>query len=356
MEESGIKLLERLLTAPGTSGFEADIQNVVRDVLKPLADEVRTDVHGNVIAVKNPAGKLRVMLEAHVDQIGLLVSHIDEQGFIYFQTIGGWDPHQLVGVRVAIWTPTGPIQGVISRKAIHLQDDNERKQLVQAKELWIDIGATNQADAKRLVKVGDTITYQLGMQQLLNRLATAPAMDNRTGVWVVLEAFRRTSQLHPDCALFAALTVQEEIGLRGAQTAAYSIDPHVAVAVDVTHATDCPTIDKRQQGDISLGRGPVVFRGVNINPLIAQRLIDAAEQQQIPIQLSAIGRAAPNNSNVLQLSRGGVASGLVSIPNRYMHSAVETVSLTDLNHAADLLAHFVSNRTPGESFVPVSMF
>jgi endoglucanase len=351
MDKAAKEFLIRLLETPSPSGYETRIQGVVRKYVADFADDVRIDLHGNLIACTNPGGKLRVMLAGHCDQIGLLVTQIDEFGFIYTQTIGGWDPQQLLGQRMTIWTDDGPLPAVISRKPIHLLDENERKQVVQAKDLWLDIGAKDQKEAQAAVRVGDAVTLELGYQEMRNNLANAPGMDDRTGLWVVIEALRRAGR-KLNCALYAVSTVQEEIGLRGAHTSAYGVDPHVGIAVDVTHATDCPTIDKRQQGDIALGKGPVIFRGPNMNPVVTKRLIDHSTSKEIPYQLSAIGRATPNDTNALQITRAGVATGLVSIPNRYMHSAVEMISLDDIDHAANLLAEFALGLRGDEDFTP----
>lgn len=351
MDDQPLQFLKDLLATPGVSGYEAPVQKIVYDYAQSFADECETDLHGNLILKVNPTADIRVMYAGHCDQIGMIVSQIEETGFIYFQTVGGWDPQQLIGHRVSVWTKQGEVKGVIAKKAIHLQDESERKQASKAKDLWIDIGAIDQEDARSLVTVGDSITLELGFRELRNGLATAPAMDDRTGLWVCVEAMRRAGK-DLKCGLFVASTVQEEIGLRGAKTAAYSIDPHVGIAVDVTHATDCPTIDKRQQGEVSIGGGPVVFRGPNMNPKVVERLQSKNVSQEIPYQLSALGRAAPNDSNSLQINRGGVASGLVAIPNRYMHSAVETISLNDIDHAADLLANFAKSVTPEDDFRP----
>jgi endoglucanase len=317
-----------------------------------FADDVHTDVHGNVIACCSPGAPLRLMLAGHCDQIGMIITQVDEQGFLYAQTIGGWDPQQLVGQRMTVWTGHGPLAGVIARKPIHLLTDEERKQVVKAKDLWIDIGAKDKQDASQLVRVGDPVTLQLGYQELRNRLACAPGMDDKTGLWVVIEALRRASSRPLTCSLYAVSTVQEEIGLRGARTSAYGIDPHAGIAVDVTHATDCPTIDKHQEGEISLGGGPVIYRGPNMNPVVTEHLIRCAENDEIPFQLSAIGRATPNDANSIQITRSGVATGLVAIPNRYMHSAVETISLDDIDNAANLLAAAASSLVGTEDFTP----
>ena len=352
MENSSLEFLKRLLETPSPSGFERPIQDVVRRYVSDFADRVTTDLHGNVIAVKNPDAPLRVMFAGHCDQIGMLVQHIDAEGYIYVQTIGGWDPQQLVGQRMTVWTTSGPVPAVISRKAIHLLTEEERKQVVKLKDMWLDIGAKDKAEAQELVQIGDPVTLELGYQEMRNNLANSPGMDDKTGLWVCIEALRRASQKKLNCALYAVSTVQEEIGLRGAQTSAFGIDPQIGIAVDVTHATDCPTIEKKQEGDIALGKGPVIYRGPNMNPRVVERLIAAAKASEIPYQLAASGRATGTDANSIQVTRAGVAAALVSIPNRYMHSAVETISLEDIDRAADLLAAFAVNLSGSDDLTP----
>lgn len=352
MEESSLKFLKNLLETPGPSGFEGAIQAVVKEYAKAFAEKIETDLHGNVILSRNGASPRRVMFAGHCDQIGLLVSHIDDNGFIYTQTIGGWDPQQLIGQRMTIWAATGPIPAVISRKPIHLLTDEERKQVAKLDDLWLDIGAKDRDEAASVIKIGDAVTLDLGFRPLRNNLASAPGMDNRTGLWVVVEALRRIKKEKLKVGVFAVSTVAEEIGLRGARTSAFGVDPQIGVAVDVTHATDCPTIDKRQQGNVKLGKGPVIFLGPNMSPVVTKRLQAAADTRLIPYQPNAIGRATSNDANNLQISRAGVATGCVSIPNRYMHSAVETVSLDDLDHAANLLAGFIEDLSPEDDLRP----
>lgn len=352
MESTALDFLKTMLDTPSPSGYERPIQDVVRRYAAPFADRISTDLHGNVIACKNPDSPVRVMFAGHCDQIGMTVTHINDNGFIYAQTIGGWDPQQLIGQRMVIWSSSGPIPAVISRKPIHLLSDEERKQIVKLDDLWLDIGAKNKAEAAELIRVGDPVTLKLGYQEMRNGLANSPAMDNKVGVWVVMEALRRAATKPLNVGVYAVSTVAEEIGLRGAQTSAFGIDPQIGIAVDVTHATDCPTIDKRQQGDIALGNGPVIFRGPNMNPVVTERLISLCKEKTLPYQLAASGRAVPNDANALQINRAGVATGLVSIPNRYMHSAVEMVSLDDLDRAADLLCEFVCSLTGTDDFTP----
>jgi endoglucanase len=341
-----------LIETPSPSGYEGRIQEVVRQYAADFADQIEVDLHGNLIASRNPKAPLRVMLAGHCDQIGLIVQYIDGEGFIYLQPIGGWDPQVLIGQELTVWSATGAVDGVIARKAIHLLTDEERKQVPKLKDLWLDIGAKSKDEAAALVRVGDCVTFKLRLNTMRNQLATAPGMDDKTGLWVVIEALRRTAGKPLECGLFAVSTVQEEIGLRGAKTSAFSIDPQIGIAVDVTHATDCPTIDKKQEGDIALGRGPVVYRGPNMNPVVVERLIETAKASSIDFQLAASGRATGTDANSMQISRGGMATGLVSIPNRYMHSPVEMISLDDLDRAADLLATFALGLTAQDNFVP----
>ena len=344
--------LERLLVTPSPSGYERPIQDVVRDYVRPFASNVQTDWHGNVIAAVNPHGAPRVMLAGHCDQIGLMVINIDKEGFLRASAIGGWDVQMLIGQNMVVWTTSGPVKGVIARKAIHLQTPEDRKAVPEIKDLWIDIGVKNADEAKELVTVGDPVTFELGLRTLRNNLAAAPGMDNKVGVWVVMNALRLIAQAKPQAAVYSVSTVQEEIGLRGAQTSAFSVAPQLGIAVDVTHATDCPTIDENQHGKVKLGAGPVLYRGPNANPIVFEQLMNLAKQHEIPVQPGGLAKAASNDSNVMQVSRGGVATGLVTIPNRYMHSPVELVSLDDLENAAKLIAHFCLSLTPESDFTP----
>ena len=351
---AALKFFRSAIETPSPSGFEESIQSLIRDYVSPFAEQIRTDVHGNLIASAGDAAGPKLMYAGHCDQIGMLISYIDEHGFLYAQTIGGWDPQQLIGQRMTIWTATGPLPAVISRKPIHLLSTKERAKVVDLDDLWLDVGAKDKAMVAEKVTIGDPVTLTLAYQELIGDLVSGPGMDNKSGMWTVMEAFRRASSdganLH--CHLHSVATVQEEVGLRGAKTAAGSIDPAIAIAVDVTHATDCPTIDKQKQGDIALGQGPVIFRGPNINSKVARRLVELCESNDIPYQLAAIGRATPNDANALQVHGSGVATGLVAIPNRYMHSAVEVISLSDIENAAQLLALFAQSVSQHDDFTP----
>lgn len=352
IDPDALALFKQVLQTPSPSGYEGPLQEVVRQYAAGFADDVKTDVHGNVLAVRNPGAPRRLMLAGHCDQIGLIVQYIDSDGYLYIQSIGGWDPQMLVGQRTTVWTDGGPVLGVIGRKPIHLLTEEERKQVPKLKDLWLDIGAKNKEEADKLVRVGDPITVELAYREFRNGRVASPAMDDKCGLWVVMEALRRIDAQKLSWAVYAVSTVQEEVGLRGARTSAFGIDPQVGVAVDVTHATDCPTIEKKEEGDIALGKGPVIERGPNMNPKVVRRLVHTAETHKIPFQISACGKATGTDANSIQVNRAGVATGLVSVPNRYMHSPVEMICLDDMDQAAELLARFCEGLAPDEDFTP----
>jgi tetrahedral aminopeptidase len=352
MHDDSLAFLKRLLETPSASGFERAIQNVVREWAKPLADEVRTDRHGNVIAIRRGPDYPRIMLAGHCDQIALMVQHIDDNGFLYVQPIGGWDISILLGQNLVVWTKAGPVRGVISRKAPHLLTNEEKNKLPQFHDIWVDIGVKDKKEAESLVTPGDSVTYALGYREMRNDFAVAPAMDDKVGVWTVMETLRLLHGRPLNATVYCVSTVQEEIGLRGATTSTYGINPTVGIAVDVTHATDTPGNDKKQLGEVKLGLGPVLFRGPNINPRVFERLHEAAKTQDIAVQVRGAPRGTGTDANAMQLTRGGVATGLVGIPNRYMHSPVEMIHLDDLDRSARLLAEFCTSVTPDTDWVP----
>ena len=352
MNSQSQDFLKSILTTPSVTGFEEPVQRLVRDYVSPFADAVRTDIHGNVIAVRNPDAPFRVMLAGHCDQIGLIVNYIDKEGYIYVLTVGGWDIQNLVGVRVKIWASKGPVDGVIGKKPIHLMDEEDRKKVPKTKDMWVDIGAKDKEEAEQVVSVGDPITVELEYRELRNNLIAAPATDDKAGVWVVMETLRRIDPAKLKVGVFAVSTVQEEIGVRGAITSAFGIDPHVGIATDVTFATDCPTIEKKENGDVKLGGGPVLTRGPNITTKLANALVDVAKQHEIPVQIVAEGKVTGTDARAIQINRSGVATALLSIPNRYMHTPVEMISLHDIDYLADLMARYCESIEPGVSYIP----
>ncbi len=355
MDDRAHEFLKQFLATPSPSGFEQAIQAHVRRWAGEFADEVRTDAHGNVFAARFPErrdGAPRVMLAGHCDQIGLMVQHIDAEGFLYIQPIGGWDMQVLLGQHLTVWTKTGPVPCVVARRAVHLMQPDERNKVPQFHDVWVDAGFKTKEEAEQVVRHGDPVTFELGYRELRNGLAASPAMDDKVGLWVVMEAVRQLKGRPLRAAVYGVSTVAEEVGLRGATTATYAVEPHVGIAVDVTHATDTPSNDKKTQGDIKCGGGPVVFRGPNVNPRVFDRLEEVAKAHAIPVQVRGISRAASNDGNVMQLSRQGVAVGLIGIPNRYMHSPVEVIHRDDLTHAARLLAEFCASVGPDDDWTP----
>lgn len=352
MRKESFEFLKAIQETPSPSGFEQPVQRIIRKRMKKFADRIETDVHGNVIVALNPKGSPRVMLAGHCDQIGLMVNYIDDRGFIFFTPIGGIDPSVLPGSRVTVHTKHGPVEGVIGRKPIHVLKPEERGAKVEIRELWVDIGAKDKKETEQVTDIGDPITFRLEMIHLGTDLVTSPAFDNKAGTFIVMEALRLCSTKKLSCALFAVSTVQEEIGLRGATTSSFGIDPQVGIAVDVTHATDYPDIDKRANGDIKMGAGPTISRGANINPKLESMLIKVAKAKRIPVQIEAAPRGTPTDANPMQLTRAGVATALLGIPNRYMHTQVEIVNLPDLEATAKLIAETVCKINRKTSFIP----
>ncbi len=352
MQDDSLSFLKNLLQTPSPSGFERPVQDVVRSWAGSYAEEVRTDRHGNVIAVLHPSGQPRIMLAGHCDQIALMVQHIDDNGFLYVQPIGGWDMQILLGQNLTVWTREGPVPAVVSRRAPHLLTNEERNKVPQFTDIWLDIGVKDRKEAETLCTPGDPVTLELGFRDMRNRLVTSPGLDDKVGVWTVMETLRLLHGRPLQAAVYCVSTVQEEIGLRGATTSSYGVHPAIGIAVDVCHATDTPGNDKKQLGDTRLSAGPAVFRGPNINPRVFEALEKTAKDHEIPVQVRGSPRATGTDANVMQLSRDGVATGLIGIPNRYMHSPVEVVSLEDMERAARLLSEFCLAVTPQMDWTP----
>jgi len=296
----------------------------------------------------------RVMLAGHVDEIGLMVRYIDDQGFLYFAPIGGVDAHLLPGQRVWVHGRAGPVLGVIGRKPIHLLEQEERTKVAKIKDLAVDIGAKDREAAEARVAVGDPMTFAVGMERLGDDRVVSRGLDDKMGSFVVAEVLRRVAGHRADlrCSVYGVSTVQEEVGLRGARTSAFGIDPDVGICVEVTFASDHPGVDKKSVGDIQVGKGPVLSRGANINPRVFELLREAAREEEIDVQVEAAPRATGTDANVMQLSRSGVATGLVQVPLRYMHTPSEVLSLSDLEGAVRLLAAFLLKVGPETDWIP----
>jgi putative aminopeptidase FrvX len=351
MREASYEFLKSLLSTPGPSGYERAAAEIWRAEAGEFA-EVRGDRMGNSFATLNGGGAPRVMLSGHIDEIGLMVTHVEEGGLLRFQGVGGWDPQVLVGQRVLVQTMNGVVPGVIGKKAIHVMEADERKKVSEIKSLWIDIGAKDGDEAKGRVRVGDVAVVDQDVLELPNGRIASRSLDNRMGAFVVLETLRLLSEGESLAAeVVAVASVQEEIGLYGARGAAFGLDPDAAIAVDVTHATDTPGIPKNEHGDHSLGSGPVITRAANLSPLVTDGLIDIAEGEGIPYTLEADSRSTSTDADAIQFTRAGIATGLVSAPNRYMHSPNEIVALEDLENCARLIAAYVKGLKQGTDFV-----
>jgi putative aminopeptidase FrvX len=351
VREASYEFLKRLLGTPGPSGNEGAAAKVWREEAEKFA-EVRGDRMGNSFATLNAGGSPRVMLSGHIDEIGLMITHIDEQGLLRFTGVGSWDPQVLVGQRVRIQTRDGEVLGVIGKKAIHLMESEERKKVSQIKNLWIDIGAKDHDEAKGMVRVGDVGVLDQDLLELPNGRIASRSLDNRMGAFLVLEALRLLSEEdNLDAEVVAVASVQEEIGLYGARGAAFGLDPDAAIAVDVTHATDTPGVSKNEHGDHSLGSGPVIERASNLSPIVSDGLIAAAEEAGIAYTLEADSRSTGTDADAIQFARAGIATGLVSCPNRYMHSPNEIVELEDLENCARLISAYVKTLGARADFV-----
>ena len=354
MDKDRVEFLRDCVEAISPSGFEEEISRIWRKEADKFADRTWVDVNGNSYAVVNDGGSPRIMLAGHMDEIGLMITYIDDKGYLSFTPIGGWDLQVLPGQRVRVRGVKGVTLGVIGRKPIHLLEAEERKKVVKFEGLWIDIGAKDKKDAEKHVSIGDPAVLDYGFAPLLNDIVVARAFDDRVGAFVVLEAARLAAKMNPKAAIYAVGTTQEEVGLRGARTSAFGIDPQVGIAVDVGFATDTPGMGdaKKKVGDISMGKGPIIARGPNINPKLFELLVDTAKKEKIPYQVEGAPRGTGTDANAIQLTRAGVATGLISIPNRYMHSPCELVHLGDLENIAKLIAHTVAKIDDKTDFIP----
>lgn len=354
MKAEDYDFLKALVETPSPSGFEQPAQRVLTAYLQDTATEIRSDVMGNLVAHLQGNGGPRVMLAGHCDEIGFMVQYVDDSGYLYFGAIGGVDPHLSPGQRIQIHTATGALFGVIGKKAIHLIEPKDRDTVIKLKDQFIDIGCSSRAEAEALVAIGDPVTFAVGMERLQGDRATSRAFDDKMGAFIVARTLKKVQSLGPVAAeLFAVSTVQEEVGLRGAATSTYGVRPDVGIVVEVTHATDTPDVEEKGIGRVEVGLGPVIARGANINPVLFELIIQTAAEEHIPVQVIGVPRATGTDANVMQLSRSGVATALIGIPLRYMHTPVEVLSLTDLENSIKLLSAVVRKIDSAQSFIPI---
>ena len=363
MRKESLKFLKTLLATASPSGFESDVQDVWTDYIEKSVEYIQRDCHGNVIGIINPAASLaqaapKVMLAGHCDELGLMVCHIDDDGFIYVKGIGGHDPAILPGKRVAIHSSGGvEVRGVIGKKSIHAMTPDERKAEAKLENIWIDIGVSSKEGVELYgIEIGDPMTVNIEMENL--GLAECKftdiicgRFDDKIGAYCVAETLRLLKKKSLDCSVYGVSTVQEEVGLRGAKTSAYGINPDIGIAIDVTVATDYPSMNIKKDGLLKVGKGPVISRGANFNRKVVDLLRNTAKDLNIPYQIDAWAGGTGTDANAIQLTRAGVATGLVSIATRYLHTPSEVLSLNDVEHTIKLLVGFTERIKNKEDFI-----
>src|SRR5205809_19760 len=340
LSSAAIAFLKRLLDAPGPSGFETLAGRSWRSEPQTFAEKVTTDVAGNCLAEVNSGGSPTILIDGHIDEIGVIVQYIDDDGFLYISPIGGWDAQVLVGQRIRFIAATGDVIGVVGRKPVHVMKNGDRDQAVKFADLWVDIGSKNRADAEARMSVGDPGVIDSRAHDFPGNRIVSRSIDDRIGAFAALEALRRYAESPGAARVVAAATTQEEIAWHGggALVATNAIRPKMAIVVDVTHATDHPSMEKKEIGDHRLGGGPVFSRGALLSPVVFELLRAAARAKNIPFSVHAVGRDTSTNADAIHIAQEGVATALVSIPNRYMHSPNEMVSLDDVDNTAELIA------------------
>lgn len=354
MDAANKEFFRKLITAPGPSGFEQAPAKIWREEASKWAERMDWDNLGNSYAfVKGTSdSEFAVVIEGHIDEIGFIITHIDDNGFLWFDKIGGWDDQVVVGQRIVISGTNGEVRGVIGKKAAHLLTPADREKPTKIKDMWIDIGAKNRDEALEKVSIGDPVVIDTAPLELTDDLWASRSMDNRTGAYVAYRATQLLAENPPAVNVVGVAATQEEIGLVGATTLSWQIKPEVAIAIDVTHATDYPGADKKSDGEIAVGGGPVLGRGASVTPAVFAGLRDAAKKLEINAPVQANGLRSGTDADNIVRSGANIAVGLVSIPNRYMHSPSEVVSLEDLESAAQVIAEFVRGITPESDFRP----
>ena len=352
MRSQSLEFLKTLVNTPSPVGHETRGQRVWLDYAGQFADETFSDAYGNCVAVLNKGGGPRIMLAGHADEIAMAVNYIDDNGFIYVRRVGGVDAAIMKAQRVTIHTRGGPVKGVVGNVAPHLTKMEGDPKPPKIHEIFVDIGVSSRKDAEKLVRIGDPMTLVDEFDILRGDLAVARAFDNRIGTFAVAETLRllKESKVKLNAEICAVSNVQEEVGLLGARQIAYSLKPDIALVVDVTHATDYPTVSKAQHGDVKLGGGPAITHGGCNHPEVVLRLEEVAAKKKISLQHEAMSSSSGTDTDVIFWTRGGIASALISLPNRYMHSPVEVVNLADLEQIPELMAAFCQSVKKGEEF------
>ena len=348
-----LKFLEEFLKASGPSGFEVEQAAVVRNYLAPFAHKVETDVLGNTIARLNPEHPFQVMLAGHYDEIGFQVVHVTKEGLLTIRPVGGIDVMTIPGIEVEIITSKGRIPGVIGRKPIHLQSPEERKTPPEIKDLWVDIGAETEEDARAIVSAGDPVAFKANYRMLSENRIMSKGLDDKIGAFVIAEAFRILAEKKVKVGVACVGTVQEELGTRGAIVSAHGVNPKVGIAVDVGFATEVPGISEDRYGTLTMGKGTGLTRNADNNPVLLARIMKVGDKKKIPYQLETGHRpTGGTDTAAIQMQRAGIATALFSIPNRYMHTPVEICDLRDAYAASKLIAETILSFKGNEEFRP----
>ncbi len=352
MQSSSLEFLKSLLNTVSVTSQEHPAQRVWLNYAKSFADRVESDAYGNCFAYVNEGGSPKIMVTGHSDEVGFMVQHISDEGFIYFTGVGGVDPALVRGQRMHVQTRHGPLLGITGTLAPHMQDRGKEAEVPKLHECFLDIGAKNKKEAEKRVRVGNVITFADGFEILHDDFAVARGCDNRIGIFAaaeVLRLLRHEKKLHP--CVVAVSTVQEEIGLHGASMVGYSVHPDVALVMDVGQATDIPIVNKNRFGDVKLGKGPILGRGSANHPVVVDRLEEVAREKKLPIQFSTDPRGTGTDADAIFLQRGGIPAASIGLPNRYMHSPVEVIHLGDLEKLTLLATAFCADVKKGEKFV-----
>ncbi len=350
MQKAPREFLLDLLATPSPSGHEGPVARKWLDYVKPFADEVVTDAYGSAFAIANPKGSPTVMFEGHSDEIGLMVTYADEEGYLWVSAIGGVDAKMMQGKRVVVHSPAGMAAGVIGAQAPHTQNAEQRERSAKISDIYIDVGAANKGEALKIAPIGTVATIDHNPVQLLGDTLAARSCDNKIGIWSAAEGLRRFSKLGGGARVIAAAHVQEEVGLHGAAMGAYRWDPDVALVVDVTNATDFPGVEKKLRNEIRMGAGPAIRIGPSCHPRVVERLEQLARKHKINLQRVPIPGRSGTNANAIYPARQGIPTGILSTPNRYMHSPSETINLKDLDQIPTLMAQFAASLKKGEKF------
>ncbi len=340
--ELNLNFFEELLGAVGPSGFEDEAARIWVREAEGFASEVWRDAHGNSYARIRPGGRPRIMLAGHIDEIGLIATYVSDEGFVYVEPLGGWDPQVLVGQRVRFLGKKGHVLGVAGRKPIHAMEEGDREKAVKIKDVWVDIGAADKQEALEVLEPGSVGVIDQPLRYLRGRRVVSRAIDNRIGAFIALEALRLAQELGGEAEVVAVATVQEEIGAWGARTAAFQIEPDTALVVDVTHCTKQPGVDPKQHGEVALGRGPSLAVGPYVHPGVLARLRALAEEHGIPYELEAHGRTSGTDADEIAVTRAGIPAAVVGVPNRYMHSPSEMIDLGDVEKIVELMARYAA--------------